>query len=355
MKSPTALVMAGGTGGHIFPGLAIAEVLRGQGWRVHWMGAPQPSMESQLVPSKGFVFEAVRFAGVRGKGWLTAVLTPIKLVQALVQSVRLIWRVKPDVLVGLGGFITVPGGIAGFLCGKPLILHEQNAIAGMANVYLAKIARQVFSTFPNALPQAVWVGNPLRAEFLLQAEPVQRFKGRSGPMRVVVMGGSLGAQALNQCVPQALALIDPEKRPHVLHQSGEKHVDALKTAYANAEVKVEVTPFIHHPAETMAQADVVICRSGASTVSELAALGVAALLVPFPFAVDDHQTCNAQFLADQGAGWLKPQKELTATWLAQWLQDLDRDSLRTVAEKAYALRQTAAAEQVAQACNEVLP
>ncbi len=355
MKSPTALVMAGGTGGHIFPGLAIAEVLRGQGWRVHWMGAPQPSMESQLVPSKGFIFEAVRFAGVRGKGWLTAVLTPIKLVQALVQSVRLIWRVKPDVLVGLGGFITVPGGIAGFLCGKPLILHEQNAVAGMANVYLAKIARQVFSTFPNALPQAVWVGNPLRAEFLLQAEPVQRFKGRSGPMRVVVMGGSLGAQALNQCVPQALALIDPEKRPHVLHQSGEKHVDALKTAYANAEVKVEVTPFIHHPAETMAQADVVICRSGASTVSELAALGVAALLVPFPFAVDDHQTCNAQFLADQGAGWLKPQKELTATWLAQWLQDLDRDSLRTVAEKAYALRQTAAAEQVAQACNEVLP
>ena len=355
MKSPTALVMAGGTGGHIFPGLAIAEVLRGQGWRVHWMGAPHPSMESQLVPSKGFVFEAVRFAGVRGKGWLTAVLTPIKLVQALVQSVRLIWRVKPDVLVGLGGFITVPGGIAGFLCGKPLILHEQNAIAGMANVYLAKIARQVFSTFPNALPQAVWVGNPLRAEFLLQAVPVLRFKGRSGPMRVVVMGGSLGAQALNQCVPQALALIDPEKRPHVLHQSGEKHVDALKTAYANAEVKVEVTPFIHHPAETMAQADVVICRSGASTVSELAALGVAALLVPFPFAVDDHQTCNAQFLADQGAGWLKPQKELTATWLAQWLQDLDRDSLRTVAEKAYALRQTAAAEQVAQACNEVLP
>jgi UDP-N-acetylglucosamine--N-acetylmuramyl-(pentapeptide) pyrophosphoryl-undecaprenol N-acetylglucosamine transferase len=355
MKSPTALVMAGGTGGHIFPGLAIAEVLRGQGWRVHWMGAPHPSMESQLVPAKGFAFEAVRFAGVRGKGWLTLVLLPVKLFQALVQSVRLIRHVKPDVLVGLGGYITVPGAIAGFLCRKPLVLHEQNSIAGMANKYLAKIARHVFTTFPHALPKAVWVGNPLRAEFLVQAEPAQRFKGRTGPLRIVVMGGSLGAQALNQCVPQALSLLDPEKRPHVWHQSGEKHLEALEQAYATAGVKVQATAFIHNTADAMAQADLVICRAGASTVSELAAVGVAALLVPFPYAVDDHQTSNAQFLVDQGAGWLRPQQALTPTWLAQWLEQLDRDMLQSVAVNAYALRQITAAEQVAQACHEVLP
>jgi UDP-N-acetylglucosamine--N-acetylmuramyl-(pentapeptide) pyrophosphoryl-undecaprenol N-acetylglucosamine transferase len=354
MKNPIALVMAGGTGGHIFPGLAVAEVLRGQGWKVHWMGAPPPSMESQLVETKGFAFEAVRFGGVRGKGWVTALMLPITLAKAMVQSLRLIRKIKPDVLVGMGGYITVPGGVAGFLCGKPLILHEQNAVAGMANKYLAIIARSVFSTFPNALPQSVWVGNPLRSEFLLQADPARRFTGRSGPLRVVVMGGSLGAQVLNECIPQALALIDPDKRPHVLHQSGEKHLETLKNAYATAEVQVETTAFIHNPAETMAQADVVICRGGASTVSELAAIGVAALMVPFPFAVDDHQTLNAQFLVDQGAGWLMPQKELTPFVLAQWLQTLDRDTLQAIATKAYALRKLQAAEKVAQACKEVL-
>ena len=354
MRNPIALVMAGGTGGHIFPGLAIAEVLRGQGWKVHWMGAPDPSMESQLVQTKGFAFEAVRFGGVRGKGWATALMLPLTLVQAMVQSLRLIRHVKPDVLVGMGGYITVPGGVAGFLCGKPVILHEQNAIAGMANRYLAKIARQVFSTFPGALPESVWVGNPLRSEFLMQDDPLRRFAGRSGPLRVMVMGGSLGAQALNACVPQALALIDPDNRPQVLHQSGEKHLETLRNAYVAADVQAEAIAFIHNPAETMAQADVVICRAGASTVSELAAVGVAALLVPFPFAVDDHQTRNAQFLVEQGAGWLMPEKELTPAGLAQWLQSLDRAKLQAVAVKAYALRQIQAAEKVAQACKEVL-
>jgi len=354
MSSPTALIMAGGTGGHIFPGLAIAEVLRSQGWNVHWMGAPPPSMESTLVPDKGFAFASVQFGGVRGKGVSTALMLPWRILKALTQSWLLIKRLRPDVLVGLGGYITFPGGLMGVVCGKPLILHEQNSVAGMANTWLAKIARKVFSSFPNALPRAVWVGNPLREEFLNQDPPPQRFAQRQGPLRLLVMGGSLGAQAINQTVPQALALIPLQDRPSVVHQGGEKNLAALKAAYAEANVAAELTAFIHNTAEEMAKADVVICRSGASTVSELSAVGVAAWMVPFPHAVDDHQTKNAHFLSDQGAGWLIPQKELTPQLLAQYLQTINRETLVQVATKAYALRQTQAAQKVALACTEVL-
>ena len=354
MSMPIALVMAGGTGGHIFPGLAIAEVLRAQGWQVHWMGAPHPSMESKLIPDKGFAFEAVRFGGVRGKGLFTLLMLPLRLVKAFIQSLQLIRRLQPDVLVGLGGYITFPGGLMGVVSGRPLILHEQNAVAGMANQWLAKISHRVFSSFPHALPKAEWVGNPLRAEFLNQAEPAQRFAGRAGPLRVVVMGGSLGAQAINAVVPQALALLPVEDRPSVLHQGGEKHLKDLEQAYAQAGVEAELTAFIDNPAKAMAQADLVICRSGASTVTELSAVGVAALLVPFPFAVDDHQTMNAKFLSEQGAAWLTPQNTLAPQMLASQLQALSRDKLLEVAKRAYELRKTDAAEQVAQACNEVL-
>ena len=354
MSSPTALIMAGGTGGHIFPGLAIAEVLRSQGWNVHWMGAPSPSMESTLIPAKGFAFESVQFGGVRGKGVSTALMLPWRILKALAQSWLLIKRLRPDVLVGLGGYITFPGGLMGVVCGKPLILHEQNSIAGMANTWLAKIARKVFSSFPGALPHAVWVGNPLREEFLNQDPPLQRFAQRQGPLRVLVMGGSLGAQAINQTVPQALALIPLQDRPSVVHQGGEKHLAALKAAYAEVNVAAELTAFIHNTAEEMALADVVICRAGASTVSELSAVGVAAWMVPFPHAVDDHQTKNAHFLSDQGAGWLIPQNELTPQLLAHHLQTISRETLVQVATKAYALRQTQAAEKVALACTEVL-
>ena len=354
MSSPTALVMAGGTGGHIFPGLAIAEVLRGQGWKVHWMGAPHPSMESRLIPPKGFEFEAVQFSGVRRKGKLTLVMLPFRLIQALTQSLKLIKRVKPDVLVGLGGFITFPGGVMGVMCGRPLILHEQNAVAGMANTWLNKISHRGFSSFPNALPKAEWVGNPLRAEFLNQDKPAQRFAERSGRLRIVVMGGSLGAQAINAVVPQALALIPVQGRPSVLHQGGEKHLKDLADAYAQAGVEAELTAFIDNPAQAMAQADLVICRSGASTVAELSAIGVATLFVPFPFAVDDHQTMNAKFLVEQGAGWLIPQNDLSPQLLADQLQTMNRDLLLQAANKAYGLRKTDAAEKIAQACNEVL-
>ena len=242
----------------------------------------------------------------------------------------------------------------GVVSGRPLILHEQNAVAGMANQWLAKISHRVFSSFPHALPKAEWVGNPLRAEFLNHAEPAQRFAGRTGPLRVVVMGGSLGAQAINAVVPQALALLPVEDRPSVLHQGGEKHLKDLEQAYAQAGVEAELTAFIDNPAKAMAQADLVICRSGASTVTELSAVGVAALLVPFPFAVDDHQTMNAKFLSEHGAAWLTPQNTLAPQMLASQLQALSRDKLLEVAKRAYELRKTNAAEQVAQACNEVL-
>ena len=354
MNTRTALVMAGGTGGHIFPGLAVAEVLRSQGWHVHWLGAPAPSMESQLVSAKGFAFEAVRFGGVRGKGLLTLALLPMRLLQAFWQSLQVIRRLRPDVLVGLGGYITFPGGMMGVLLGKPLVLHEQNSVAGMANKVLAHVADRVLCTFPKVLPKAQWVGNPMRDGFLNQAPPEARFAQRSGPLRVVVVGGSLGAQALNSGVPQALALMPRDQRPQVLHQGGVKHLKTLQDNYAQAGVDAELVPFIDDTASAFAQADLVICRAGASTVSELAAVGVAALLVPFPYAVDDHQTVNAQFLSNQDAGWLIPQTELTPEKLAAFLSRLDRAQLLHAAKQAYAVRKTTAAADVVQACAELV-
>ena len=236
MSTRTALVMAGGTGGHIFPGLAVAELLRRRGWRVHWLGAPAPSMESQLVPPQGFVFEAVHFGGVRGKGVITLALLPMRLLQAFWQSLRVVRRLRPDVLVGMGGYISFPGGMMGVLCGKPLVLHEQNSVAGLANKVLAQVADKVLSGFPRVLPHAQWVGNPLREAFLAQPAPAERYAGRSGVLRVLVVGGSLGAQALNALVPQALALIPALQRPHVFHQGGAKHLQTLQANYVQVGV-----------------------------------------------------------------------------------------------------------------------
>lgn len=352
-KTPCALVMAGGTGGHIFPGLAVAEALRAKGWRVHWLGVPG-SMEERLVPPRGFAFEAVQFGGVRGKGPVTLALLPLRLLRAFWQSLRVVRRVQPDVLLGLGGYITFPGGMMGVLAGKPLVLHEQNSIAGLSNKVLAGVADRVFSAYPNALKTGEWVGNPLRAEFLRQAAPAQRYAGRSGPLRVLVVGGSLGAKALNDTVPQALALIPAEQRPLVTHQSGEKQIDALRAAYAKAGVEATLTPFIQDTATAFAEADVVIGRAGASTVTELAAVGTPAIFVPFPHAVDDHQTHNARFLVDAGAAWLQPQSTLTADGLAQLLQGLTRRELQARGEKAQAQAQIHAVEAMVQACEQLV-
>ena len=353
MKIRKALVMAGGTGGHIFPGLAVAEALREQGWQVHWLGAPA-SMEAQLVPPRGFAFEAVQFGGVRGKGLKTLALLPLKLLRAFWQSLQVVRRVRPDVVIGLGGYITFPGGMMASLWGKPLVLHEQNSVAGLANKVLARLADRVFTAFPDVLPGAQWVGNPLRQAFLLQDEPAVRFAARTGPLRVLVVGGSLGAKALNDVVPQALALLPANERPIVIHQSGAKQIDALRASYAQAGVQAELTPFIDDTASAFAQADLIIARAGASTVTEIAAVGAAALFVPFPFAVDDHQTTNARFLSEHSGAWLVQQSELTAQDLAQRLRTISRAQLQACAQHAFEQRKTNATREVVMACEELL-
>ena len=349
---PCALIMAGGTGGHIFPGLAVAEALREKGWRVHWLGSPG-SMESRLVPPCGFPLELIDFGGVRGKGLSTLVLLPLRLLKAFAQAFTMVGRVKPDVLVGLGGYITFPGGMMGVLRGKPLVLHEQNSVAGMANKVLSGIADRVFTAFPNVFRKAEWVGNPLRAEFLRQAAPAERFSGRSGPLRLLVVGGSLGAKALNDTVPQALALLPEDERPVVVHQSGEKQIEALKANYAAAGVQAELTPFIDDTAAAFAHADLIVCRAGASTVTEIAAVGAAALFVPFPHAVDDHQTTNARFLVEAGGAWLVPQTELTAQSLAERLRSVNRAQLMEMATKAKQMEKTQAVAAVVTACEQL--
>ncbi len=353
MNGRRALIMAGGTGGHIFPGLAVATALRQRGWQVHWLGAPD-SMESRVVQPQGFAFEAVHFSGLRGKGWLTLALLPLRLLRAFWQSLTVLRRIKPDVLVGLGGYITFPGALMGVLLGKPLVLHEQNAIAGLSNRVLASIADRVFSAFPGALRKAQWVGNPLRQAFVTQPAPDERYAGRQGPMRLLVIGGSLGAKALNEIVPLSLARIPEPHRPVVVHQGGERQIEALKQNYAQAGVQAQLVPFIDDTAQAFAQADLVICRAGASTVTEIAAVGAAAVFVPFPFAVDDHQTANARFLTEQGGGWLMAQDALTPEWLVQLLTTVTREELLVRANKAWSLRKTQATADVVRACEELV-
>jgi UDP-N-acetylglucosamine--N-acetylmuramyl-(pentapeptide) pyrophosphoryl-undecaprenol N-acetylglucosamine transferase len=349
--------MAGGTGGHIFPGLAVAEALRDKGWRVHWLGGngslSHPSMESQLVPPRGFAFETIDFSGVRGKGLVTLAFLPVRLLRAFWQSIQVIRRVKPNVVIGLGGYIAFPAGMMAVLLGKPLVLHEQNSVAGLVNKVLAQLADRVFTAFPDVLKNAEWIGNPLRPAFTSQADPEARFAGRTGPLRLVVVGGSLGAKALNTVVPQALALMAPESRPVVVHQSGAKQIDELRANYQAAGVEATLTPFIDDTASAFADADLIVCRAGASTVTEIAAVGAAALFVPFPSAVDDHQTSNARFLVASGAGWQMAQRDLTPSILADLLQKTERATLLDIGLKAKTMQKTDATKRMVAACEEL--
>ncbi|NMF87492.1 undecaprenyldiphospho-muramoylpentapeptide beta-N-acetylglucosaminyltransferase [Aromatoleum petrolei] len=348
----TLLVMAGGTGGHIFPGIAVAEVLRARGWRIVWMGNPD-GMEARIVPERGYETAWVRFTALRGKGIVRKLLLPLNLLRGFWQALRALGRIRPDVVLGMGGYVTFPGGMMAALTGRPLVLHEQNSVAGLANRVLAGVADRVLSGFPKVLKKAAWIGNPVRADIGTIAPPAERFAGRSGALRVLVVGGSLGASVLNETVPQALARMKPAERPIVTHQAGTKQIDALRSAYAAAGVEGELLPFIEDMATKYAGADLVICRAGALTVAELAAAGAASLLVPFPHAVDDHQTGNARFLADQGAAYLLPQTELSAERLAGILASLDRLRLLDMATKARALAKPNAAEAVAKVCEDL--
>ena len=343
------LIMAGGTGGHIFPALAVADVLRAQGWRVTWLGAPN-SMETDLVPKHGYEMALVEFSGLRGKGLMRKLLLPFSLSIALIQSALAILHCRPDVVLGMGGYITFPGGIMAALMGRPLVIHEQNSVAGLSNKVLARLAKRVMSGFPEVLPGAEWCGNPVREEIAALPDPQLRYQARSGKLNVLVVGGSLGAQAINACVPQALALLPEESRPDVLHQSGNRHFEAVQAAYQKAGVNAEIRPFLEDMAFFYAQTDVVICRAGALTVAELSAAGLASILIPFPFAVDDHQTGNAHFLSDRGAAILLPQKNMTPQHLANLLQEMTRESALQMAQAARATARPAAAKRVAEVC-----
>lgn len=348
--SRSILIMAGGTGGHIFPALAVADILRAWGWKVTWLGAPD-SMEAELVPRHGYDMELVKFAGLRGKGMLRKLMLPFNLSLALMQSAFAMFRVRPDVVLGMGGYITFPGGVMAALLRRPLLIHEQNSIAGLSNRMLAGVAQRILTGFPGVLRKATWCGNPVRREIAQLPEPEQRYAARSGKLNVLVVGGSLGAQALNETIPEALAKLDAADRPQVTHQTGKRHLDTVQQRYEQLGVQAEIVPFLDDMAGQYARADLVICRAGALTVAELAAAGVASLLVPFPFAVDDHQTGNARFLSEQGAAMLVKQSELDAEKLARTLKQLDRDQLMSMARHARNLAKADAAQDVATLCK----
>jgi UDP-N-acetylglucosamine--N-acetylmuramyl-(pentapeptide) pyrophosphoryl-undecaprenol N-acetylglucosamine transferase len=341
--------MAGGTGGPIFPGLAVAEYLRICGWNVSWLGN-QNGMEYRLVKACDFPFEAVEFGGLRGKGLKAKFMLPINLMRASFQSWKIMRRLKPSVVLGMGGYITFPGGLVTKLLKRPLVLHESNSVAGSANRALAKIAMRVLTGFPNTMQSAEWVGNPIREEFDHVTAPALRYEQRQGPLSILVVGGSLGAAALNEHIPAALALIAKQERPIVIHQAGDKHLADLEKRYAQLEVEADIRPFIDDMPAAYAQADLVICRSGAMTVSELAACGVASCLIPFPYAIDDHQTANAKFLSDVDAAILLPQQNLNPQDLALMIQNFDRADLKEMAVRAHALSKPHATQRVAEVC-----
>lgn len=377
--------MAGGTGGHIFPALATAEVLKQKGVHIEWLGT-QKGMEARLVPAHHYPINYIEISGLRGKGIKTLLLLPFRLIRAMFQTMKVYNKVNPDVVLGMGGFVTGPGGIVGWLKGKPLVLHEQNAIAGMTNKILFKFATKVLAAFPGAFKSASdakkklsIIGNPVRKEIMEIEQPELRFEkkwAKTGDrqLNILVVGGSLGAVALNEKLPEALEKITQSgqletgafEKIFVRHQCGEKHLDVTRENYQsflkNEEIKkqtelddgtkinVDIMQFIDDMAKNYGWADVIICRSGALTVSEIAAVGVASILVPYPYAVDDHQTANAAYLADEGAAFLIQQNELDSKKLSEILMSLDKEIILNMAIKARQLSTKDAAEVVANEC-----
>jgi len=347
------MVMAGGTGGHVYPAMAVADHLKAEGWSIVWL-ATEGGMENRLVAGKGYAVPVIRMRGVRGKGLLRKLAAPLQVLLACGQSLKALRQYRPDVVLGMGGFAAFPGGLTAWLLRRPLVIHEQNSIAGLTNRVLAHFACKVLAAFPSAFgKKAELVGNPVRADIAAIAPPAERFDGRSGPLRLLVVGGSLGAQALNEMVPLALASLPEESRPEVIHQAGEKHIGALNENYRKAEVKAEARAFIDDMAKTYAWADLVICRAGALTIAELSAAGIASVLVPFPHAVDDHQTHNARYLSENGAAVLLPQTEMTPAKLAQLIGSFTRDTLLAMAQRARALGKPQATATVAAICKEL--
>jgi len=348
------MVMAGGTGGHVFPALAVAQELRERNVAVTWLGTRR-GIESDLVPEHGFPIDFIDVEGVRGRGVMKLLKAPFVLMKSLWQSIGVIRNQKPEVVLGLGGFASGPGGVAARLLGLPLVIHEQNAIAGTTNSLLAKIASRVLEAFPGALPRGEWVGNPVRKD--IEALPLQKEHEMTGerPLRLLVLGGSLGATAINEQLPKALALLAGEVAPEVRHQCGRAHETDTESAYKTAGVNASIEPFIADMAEAYGWADVVICRAGALTVAELTAAGVGALLIPYPHAIDDHQTKNGEWLVEQRAALLMQQSDLTPEKLAAQITEwsTDRTKLQSMAVNAQTMAKSGVAESVADICMEV--
>ncbi len=351
------MIMAGGTGGHVFPALAVATELRGRGMDVVWLGSAG-GFEERVVPEAGFPMDTISISGLRGNGLMRWLKAPIMLLLAMWQVFGVMKRSQPKVVLGMGGFVTGPGGVMARTMGIPLVIHEQNALPGMTNKLLSYIATRVLESFPGSFgseKKVSLVGNPIRADIWQLPDPKRRMEERSGPIRLLILGGSLGAQALNTIVPEALGKIDFSTRIQVRHQAGKGKDDATAEAYEGIGVEAEIVPFISNMAEVYSWADLVICRAGALTVSELAAAGVGSILVPYPYAVDDHQTLNAGYLADSGAALLIPQSKLDPDSLAETLKQLlgDRERLMQMAQAARNLAKPMATMDVADICEEV--
>jgi len=348
------MIMAGGTGGHVFPALAVADRLRALGTDVFWIGTRQ-GLEARVVPEHGLRMEWIEVRGLRGNGLVRWLSAPFSIARAIYESVRIVRRNRPTAVLGMGGFVSGPGGVASRLLGVPLVIHEQNALAGMTNRWLARIATRVMAAFPGSLPDAEVCGNPVRDDILALPAPEQRFAGRSGPLRLLVLGGSQGAQALNEVLPRALADLPGEGRPEVWHQAGSKKIEQARAAYEAVAVEARIEPFIDDMAAAYGWADLVFCRAGALTVAELAAAGIGAMLVPYPYAVDDHQTRNAAYLTGAGAALLLPESQLNAKSLLAHLRPLldDRARLLEMAQRARDLARPEATRRLAEVCLEV--
>ncbi|MDR1367273.1 MAG: undecaprenyldiphospho-muramoylpentapeptide beta-N-acetylglucosaminyltransferase [Candidatus Accumulibacter sp.] len=349
--SRTILIMGGGTGGHIFPGLSVADVLKRRGWKVVWMGNPE-GMEGRIVPAHGDPMAPLRFSGVRGKGVLRKLALPVSLFSACRQAGNEIRRFRPNVVLGMGGYASFPGGAMAVLKGCPLVIHEQNSVAGLANRVLAKFATRVLTGFPKVLPKkGEWVGNPIRSEIARLAGLEKRYAERDSRLRLLVLGGSLGAFAINEVIPEGIGLLAEDERPFIVHQSGENHLEKLKENYEAAGVQATCVAFIDDMAGAYEWADLVLCRAGALTIAELSAVGVASILVPFPQAVDDHQTLNAKFLSMTGGAVLLPQEKMRPESI-RLIRNYTRSQLAQMAEKANLQAKPDAAERVADICEE---
>jgi len=340
------LFMAGGTGGHVFPALAVADEMAKRGYDIHWLGT-EAGIEKDLVPSSGYPLHCIDIAGLRGKGRLGLLTAPLRITKAIIQARKVIQQIQPVAVLGMGGYATGPGGVAARLSGVPLLIHEQNAYAGMTNKLLHKIAGCSMQAFPGALEGALVTGNPVRSDVFNVSN---RISGDGQPLKVLVIGGSLGAVALNNTVLDAMTQLPASERPALWHQAGKRNIEEVEQAYRQAGVEAKVTAFIDDMAAAYEWADLLICRAGALTVSEVAAAGKAAIFVPFPFAVDDHQSANAAYLADRDAAVICQQQQLTADWLTQQWQRLaaDRKELQRMADTARQLAMPDATRQVAE-------